>query len=171
MARVCGWLLLPLLFAITAACGASSLPGGVYSSQQYHFKITYPNGWQVNESNQPDAAAPLIVIITRSGERNANGVLVSSLTIDVLNLSALGGTQVAERLAKDKSLTPVTLAGLTAYRDRPTVQQGAGANSAVSVTHTDYFIVHGAYEYQLSIDALPGDGATLDTMARSFILL
>jgi hypothetical protein len=156
---------------LTAACGDSSLPGGVYTSQQYHFKVSYPAGWQANAKQQSDAPAPLIVIITRSSERSTAGSIISSLTIDVLDLNNAGGPQVAAQLAQDKSLTPITLSGLTAYRDQPTRQQGAGNVSNFAVTHTDYFIVHGAYEYQISIDALSGDEAALDTMARSFTIV
>lgn len=163
--------LLAIFTLLTAACGGPSLPAGVYTNQQYHFKVSYPTGWQVNVSQQPDASAPLIVIITRSDAHSTAGSIISSLTIDVLKLSDTGGPQVAAQLAQDKSLTTVTLAGLTAYRDQPTRQQGAGNESAYAVTHTDYFIVQGAYEYQMSIDALSGDESALDTMARSFTIV
>lgn len=164
-------LLLACLLVITAACGGTTtLPAGVYTSQQYHFHVAYPASWQVNVSQQPDAAAPLIVVITRSGAHETTGSLISALTIDVLNLSDAGGTQAAAKLASDKSLTPVTISGVTAYRDHPITQQGAGNESTVAVTHTDYYLIQGAYEYQISIDALPSDQAALDTMAHSFTL-
>ncbi len=171
LARACGTGLLALFTVLTAACGGSSLPGGVYTNQQYHFKVSYPAGWKVNVSQQPDAAAPLIVIITRSGERSVAGSIISSLTIDVLKVSDVGGSQVAARLAQEKNLTPVTLSGLSAYQDKPVQQQGAGNESAFTVTHTDYFLVHGAYEYQISIDAFSGDMTTLDAMAHSFAII
>ncbi len=163
--------LLAILVVFTAACGSTSLPAGVYTSQQYHFKVSYPTGWQVNVSQQPDAVAPLIVIITRSSVRSTAGSTISSLTIDVLKLSDTGGPQVATQLAQDKNLTPVTLSGLTAYRDKPTQQQGGGNQAGAVVTHTDYYIVQGAYEYQMSIDALSGDESALDTMANSFTIV
>jgi hypothetical protein len=170
--RACGAGLLALCMALVTACGGgASLPAGVYTNQQFHFRITYPAGWQVNESQQPGAAAPLIVIITRSGARSISGSLISSLTIDVLTLSDVGGSQVTTQLAKDKTLTPVTLSGLAAYRDQPTRQQGAGNQSGSIVTHTDYYLVQGAYEYQLSLDALSGDESALDTMAQSFTIV
>lgn len=171
MARFCGAGLLALCMALVTACGSgTSLPAGVYTNQQYHFRISYPDGWQANASQQSGATAPLIVIITRSGERSASGSIISSLTIDVLSLGDAEGPQVTAQLAKDKSLTPVTLSGLTAYRDQPTRQQGAGNESAFVVTHTDYYLVQGSYEYQLSIDALSGDESTLDTMTQSFTI-
>ncbi len=170
LVRACGIGSLTLFVILTAACGGSSLPGGVYTSQQYHFKVTYPAGWQANVQQQSDAPAPLIVIITRSGA-HSNAALISSLTIDVLNLSDIGGAKVATQLAQNKSLTPITLSGLTAYQDQPSQQQGAGNESAVTVTHTDYFLVHDAYEYQLSIDAFPGDTAALNSMAQSFTII
>jgi hypothetical protein len=170
--RACGAGLLALCMALVTACGGgASLPAGVYTNQQYHFRISYPAGWQVNESRQPGAAAPLIVIITRSGAHSALGSLISSLTIDVLALNDVGGPQVAAQLAKDKTLTPVTLSGLTAYRDQPIRQQGVGNQSSSVVTHTDYYLVQGAYEYQLSLDALSGDESALDTMAQSFTIV
>lgn len=171
LARISPSLLLACLVVGLVACGGATLPAGVYSSPQYHFRVTYPAGWQVNVSPQAGAAAPLIVIITRTGSHENTGSLISSLTIDVLNLSDIGGSQAAAKLASDKTLTPVTLSGITAYRDKPTTEQGAGNESAISVTHTDYFIVQGAYEYQMSIDALPADQAALDTMAQSFTII
>lgn len=171
LARACGAGLLAFCVVLIAACGGSSLPAGVYTNQQYHFKVSYPTGWQVNVKQQSDAPAPLIVIITRSGARSTTGSIISSLTIDVLKLSDTGGPQVATQLAKDTTLTPVTLSGITAYRDKPTQQQGAGNESAFTVTHTDYFIVHGAYEYQISLDALAGDESAVDAIARSFSIV
>ena len=170
--RACGAGLLALCMALVAACGGgASLPAGVYTNQQYHFRVSYPAGWQVNEFQQPGAPAPLIIVITRSGARSASGSLISSLTIDVLTLNDVGGSQVATQLAKDKTLTAVTVSGLTAYRDQPSRQQGAGNQSDIIVTHTDYYLVQGAYEYQLSLDALSGDESALDTMARSFAIV
>lgn len=171
LARACGTGLLAFCVALIAACGGSSLPAGVYTNQQYHFSLSYPSGWQVNVKQQSDAPAPLIVIITRSGARSTTGSIISSLTIDVLKLSDAGGPQVATQLAKDTTLTPVTLSGITAYQDKPTQQHGAGNESAFTVTHTDYFIVHGAYEYQMSLDALAGDESAVDAMARSFSIV
>lgn len=165
--RVFGLVALAMLL-LSACGGGASLPAGVYTNQQYGFRLTYPAGWQVNTSQQPGAAAPLIVIVTRSGARNTPGSAISSLTVDVLSLSDIGGTTVTAQLASDKTLSPVTLAGRAAYRDKPTQQQGNGALSAVSITHSDYYVVNGDYEYQISIDALAGDEATLDAMAQTF---
>jgi hypothetical protein len=161
---------LAFCLASMAACGGSTLPAGTYSSAPYHFKVSYPAGWQANISQQSGAAAPLILIITRSGSPTS-GALTSSLTIDVLVLSDVGGPNVAVNLAKDKTLSPATISGFPGYQDQPAQQQGAGNMSAEIVTHTDYYLVHGDYEYQISLDALPGDQKTLNTMARSFTII
>jgi len=62
-----GVLIACLALSLTlAACGTQAppnLPGGTYSSAQYHFKVTYPNGWKTNVSTQASATVPLILII------------------------------------------------------------------------------------------------------------
>ena len=172
MVRALGASALAALIALTTACGTTSLPAGVYTNQQYHFKVSYPTGWQTNVSSQPDATAPLILIITRSGEHpTAGAAVISSLTIDVLALSDVGGSAVAANLAKDKTLIPATISGLPGYQDHPTRQQGTGNTSTDVVTHTDFYLVHGAYEYQISIDALAGDDAALASMESSFTII
>ena len=64
-----------------------------------------------------------------------------------------------------------TISGLPAYR-ATSVQQPI-ANTQYSDTHTDYYLIHGGYEYQLSTDAVQGDNAAapLDAMLRSFTIL
>lgn len=158
-----------LLALALSACGSSELklPGGVYTSQQYAFRVSYPAGWQVNTSAQPNATAPLIVIITRSGTHQPPGSEISSLTIDVLDMSDASVAKSAAALAKNKTLSKITFGGQPGYSDRPALE--AGAN--VTLTHSDYYVVHGAYLYQLSSDALSGDGPALDLMAHSFTLL
>ncbi len=152
-----------------SGCGAAtnSLPGGVYTSQQYHFRVTYPAGWQANTSSQPAATAPLIVIITRSGARQQPGSLLSSLTIDVLNTRDASVAQTATALSKNSALSKITLGGQPGYRDKP-VQETSGS---VIVTHSDYYLVHNGYLYQISADALAGDGPTPNTMTQSFTIL
>lgn len=156
-----------------SSCGATTptLPAGAYTNQQYHFRVTYPAGWQVNTSAQPGAIAPLIVIITRSGARQTPGSQISTLTIDVLDMSNASVAQSAAALSKNSALSAMTFGGQPGYRDKPTVQTGAGSDASASVTHSDYFVAHGGYFYQVSTDALPGDGPTLDRMAQSFTLL
>ena len=160
-------LLAFLMFALSA-CGTTttSLPGGVYASAQYHFSVTYPTGWEANTSSQPNAPSPLIVIITRSGTHQPPGSQISSLTIDVLDMSNAGVAQTATALSKNKALSKTTFGGQPAYSDKPTVETNAG----VSLTHSDFYVVRGAYLYQVSTDALAGDGPALDTMAQSFTL-
>ena len=155
------------LVALSGCGGSTSLPGGVYTSQQYHFSVTYPKGWQANTSSQPNATAPLIVIITRSGARQQPGSLISSLTINVLNMRDSGVAQTATALRANKALTKVTIGGQPGYRDA-LVQETSGS---VIDTHSDYYVVHSGYLYEISSDALKGDGHTLDTMAQSFTFL
>ncbi|GAC1455210.1 MAG: hypothetical protein PVSMB4_15770 [Ktedonobacterales bacterium] len=47
-----------------------------------------------------------------------------------------------------------------------------GTPTALSDTHTDYYLVHGGYEYQLSTDAVSNDNAApaLAAMLRSFVI-
>ncbi|MGH2502695.1 MAG: hypothetical protein ACRDID_09295 [Ktedonobacterales bacterium] len=151
------------------ACGTTTtnLPSGVYTSAQYHFKVSYPTGWEVNASPQPNAPSPLIVIITRSGTHQPPGSQISSLTIDVLDMSNSGVAQTAAALAKNSALSKVTIGGQPGYSDKPTVETNAG----VTLTHSDFYVTHGVYLYQVSTDALSGDGPALQTMAQSFTLL
>ena len=167
---------LALVAALTlalSACGNSTpnLPGGVYTNQQYHFSVTYPKGWQVNTSSQPGATAPLIVIITRSGAQELPGSRISTLTIDVLDMSNASIAQTAAALAQNSALSKITFGGQPGYRDTPTTQTSAGSGTSATLTHSDYYVAHGGYLYQVSSDALSGDGPTLDTMAQSFKLL
>ncbi len=157
-----------LLTVALSACGdtAPKLPAGVYTNQQYHFRVTYPSGWQVNTSSQPGATAPLIVIITRSGTPQP-GSQISSMTIDVLDMSNAGVKQTAAALSKNNALSKTTFGGQPAFSDSPTKESGA----SVTLIHQDYYVVDGSYLYQVSTDALSGDASALDTMAQSFTLL
>lgn len=159
------------LALLVAGCGGgSSYPGGVYQSSQYHFSVRYPSGWQANTAPQPSAAVPLTVIITRSATRATNVSLVSSLTITVLNANAPGMAQSVASLGKNPALKQTTLGGQTAYTDGATQQTGTGPSGSLTVTHTDYYLVAGAYEYTITADALSGDEATIQQMMRSFTL-
>ncbi|MDE3229071.1 MAG: hypothetical protein KGO05_04250 [Chloroflexota bacterium] len=167
------WLVALAIFAalLLSACGSTSLPSGVYASQQYHFSVSYPAGWQVNSSPQPSATAPLILVITRTGSTALPGSQISSLTINILDMSNPGIAQNANSMKANKSLTRTTVGGQPGYRDTPVSQPGAASGSSVTVIHSDYYVVHGAYFYTISTDALPGDSATLDQMAQSFRFL
>lgn len=163
--------LLATLALALSACGSNSLPSGVYTSQKYGFSVAYPTGWQVNTSPNPAATAPLIVLITRTGATELPGSQISSLTINVLDMSNPGIAQNAASLSANKNLTKTTVGGQPGFRDNPVIQPGGGANSALSVRHSDFYVVHGAYFYTLSTDALSGDSAALSQMVRSFKLL
>ncbi|HEX8996571.1 MAG TPA: hypothetical protein VF812_11110 [Ktedonobacterales bacterium] len=165
--------MLAMLALVVSACGTSTpnLPSGVYTSQQYHFSVTYPAGWQVNASSQPNAEAPLIIIITRSGTRQNPGSQISSLTVDVLDLSNPSISQTAAALSKNRSLSKITIGGQLGYRDKPVQETGGGADASATMTHSDYYVAYGRYLYQISTDALAGDGPALDTMAQSFKIL
>jgi hypothetical protein len=169
---------LVVLLALSA-CGTVAstpkhdLPGGVYTNAPYHFRIAYPQGWQVNVSpaRESSAISPVTVLITRSGELQANGSLVSTFTIIVLSTGAAPVATAVARLRKDPSVHALTLSGMPAYQAAP-VQQPI-PNTQFSDTHTDYFLIHGGYEYQLSTDAVQGDNASaaLEAMLQSFTIL
>ncbi|HLY31605.1 MAG TPA: hypothetical protein VKQ36_11290 [Ktedonobacterales bacterium] len=155
------------------ACGSGnpappSVPGGVYKSVTYHFQVRYPAGWQANATTA-NTSAPLILTITQTNVRSAQGALISIFTLEVLSLKDPTVRKSANQLASDKTLTHITLAGLPAYRDTPLTQQSPGAQA--SVTHTDYYLLHGAYEYQISTDALKGEEATLQSIVNSFTIV
>jgi hypothetical protein len=189
--------LLCTLGIIMGACGGPSAPNPparTCISGQYHFQLNYPDGWKaqavvvkVDPSASPltcvqagsadvtpggSAAIPLTVILTHTnGKQVASHV--STLTIEVISLSELqridaDSAKKARELAKDKTLHAVQLAGLTAYESDPVDQPVTGAD--VSITHTDYYLVHDSVEYQLSTDAVSDDGAqaALQSMLQSF---
>ncbi|HEU5345815.1 MAG TPA: hypothetical protein VFU60_15820, partial [Ktedonobacterales bacterium] len=118
-------------------------------------------------SAQPNAPSPLIVIITRTGTHQPPGSQISSLTIDVLDMSNAGVAQTAAALSKNSALSKVTFGGQPGFADKPTVETNAGA----TLTHSDFYVVRGAYLYEVSTDALVGDGPALQTIAQSFTLL
>jgi len=93
----------------------------------------------------------------------------------VLNLSDTYVARAAAGLATDASLHKTTISGLPGYVSSPEQQPLPGPNgtpSAQTDTHTDYYLVHGGYEYQISIDVLSGDGAdaALAAMLQSFTI-
>lgn len=173
--------LLLALGALLAACGtpqvqgpSTHLPGGMYSNAQYHFKISYPTGWQVNAvapSPGPDDIVPLTVEITRSSDRQASESLVSTFTIAVFDAGNATFAANATPLAADTTKHAVQIAGQPGYADTPVQQQVPG--TAITATHADYYLIHGSYEYQLSTDDVSSDDASpaLASMLQSFTLL
>jgi len=159
-----------LLCLALAACGnpsAPNPPAGVYSSAAYGFTVRYPTGWKANALTA-QTSAPLILIITKSATGSTPGAQVSTFTLDVLSLSDKSIAANAALLPKNKTLTHITLAGQPAYRDTPATQSAQG--SSVVVTHTDYYLLHGGYEYQISTDAIPGDATAVQGIVNSFTL-
>ncbi len=180
------WLLRALVVALAgaaclfiAACGSPStpqlnLPGGIYSSAPYGFKVTYPRNWQPNSYNatpSTDNSAtpiPFNLIITRTGDSHSAASLISTCTITVLNMKNKDIAKSAASLATNKTLQPVTIGGEPGYKSSPLVQDIP--NSQISVTHIDYYVIHGDYEYQISTDSVKGDNADADlaSMVASF---
>jgi hypothetical protein len=176
------WALLVL-----AGCGLSGASppqfnGGTYQSPpQYHFKITYPNGWRANTvadlSGTPSAnpVFPLTVEITRSSASEVTSSIVSNLTVALLDLR---NPQLVDKdllkTATTRSANPayhaVKIAGLTAYATAP-LQQTL-PNGGQTITHVDYYLLVNNIEYHISTDAVSGDHADDDlaSMLTSFTL-
>lgn len=158
-----------MLAGALAACGtprpslSAALPGGTYTSAQYHFSITYPTGWQANVAPAPSPVSgasptvPLTLIITRTSDTQGNVDLDSNLTIMVLDASDPIIAPSVAALAKDTNERHVTIGGLPAYADPPATQQVQG--SSVTDTHTTYYVLANGYEYQITTDALSSDNA------------
>jgi hypothetical protein len=189
----------PLAACSNAGNGqARPLPGGTYSSTAYHFSVTYPSGWALSANGctggtgggttcdqllgtatvgagQAAAAVPLQITITRAGQASAVSPGGSSFAVAVLDLRDPNVAKAAARLAADPALHKATLANLPAYASAPMPLSLPGANgtpSARTDTHTDYYVVHSDYEYQITVDAVSGDGAegALQQMLSSFAL-
>ncbi len=175
------------------------LPGGTYTSAAYHFRVTYPEGWSLSVSTcesggancsglgaatatatatQTAVAVPLQLIIARTSQRTTPSPTVSTFTITVLNLSAPYVAGAAGQLAKDHNLRQTTISGLAAFASTPIQQQlpgpgGTPGPGTPTDTHTDYYLVHGGYEYQISMDALSSDDGAdqaLQAMLQSFTI-
>jgi len=171
-----------VIAVLLVACGTSTpaLPtvsGGTYTSARFHFTVTYPDGWQAHEiqGSSPSTAIPLTVIITRTGDTQDNGALVSTFTVALMNAHdptiAQGiATLEAQARAEGSPLLAIALAGKPALQAPSVKQQLPG--SQLSATHTDYYLILTDYEYQLSTDAVDGDNAepALQSMLQSFTL-
>jgi len=158
-----------------AGCGASAatlppVPGGTYTSQQYQFKVTYPQGWSANVQAQPSQPIPLVLVITRTMSNASAGPAVSTFTVMVFSLRGTNA-QAAPAVSGNHDLRQITLGKLRAYTSAPVNEPIQGTN--VAVTHTDYFVVSSDYEYQISTDDVHGENATsaLTSMLHSFTLM
>ncbi len=181
--RVIPWCLLCLAMLAVAACGTSAPPvpvaaGGVYSSDAYHFKLTYPSGWQVStpSGTAASAAIPLEIVVTRINAQASGGGQVSTLTVVVFNAhDATVAAQIKSLLQQVRTpasgFVPVSISGVKGYRhaQSPTIIYG----SQITDTHTDYYLITPKYEYQISTDAVSSDNdqSALAKMVQSFTLL
>ena len=144
------------------------LPAGVYTNAQYHFSIHYPTGWQPTVTESGSTVAPLLVTITRSSDLAGHGSVVSTLTVAVFDAKNPTIAQSIAGLPTQAGLHTTTISGVVAYATAPNTQAAPGAS--IKVTHTEYYVVAGGYEYQLSTDAIQGDSAdsALAQMLASF---
>lgn len=167
-----------LVALMVAACGSPSLnlPGGSYNNDTYGFHVNYPRNWQANPYDATvtpgDSAAasaiPFTLVITRTGDSHTSAALVSTCTITIMSLKNSDIAKGAADLASNKLLEKVTIGGAQGYKGKPITQEVP--NSQISVTHTDFYVVHGDYEYQISTDSVKGDNADgdLDSIIASF---
>jgi hypothetical protein len=186
-AATCALPLLTAMLLIFSGCGASSaappqFSAGTYASPpQYHFKVSFPNGWKANTITDATATTaanpvfPLTVTITRSSTSQATSSIVSNLTVALLDLrnpqlvdKAL--LKTATTRSANPAYHPVKIAGLTAYATAP-VQQTL-PNGGQVITHVDYYLLVNNIEYHISTDAVSGDqvDADLASMLASFSL-
>lgn len=145
----------------------TALPGGVYTNAQYHFSVRYPSGWNPNVTSTGSTLAPMQVAITRSSDLSGHGSVVSTFTVALFDAKNATVAKSITALPKQTGIHTVTLAGVQAYATTPSTQAAPGS---VSVTHTEYYLVSSGYEYQISTDAVQGDGAddALNQMLQSF---
>ena len=78
--RQWGWSVVALLALLLAGCGQTStdvartLPGGVFTSQPYHFAVTYPAGWVANSNGCGAASGTCNVSTLLAAARPARSV-------------------------------------------------------------------------------------------------
>jgi hypothetical protein len=151
--RQWGWSVVALLALLLAGCGQTStdvartLPGGVFTSQPYHFAVTYPAGWVANSNGCGAAsgtcnvlagtatvgagqvvAVPLQVTITRADQSAATSPVVSSFAVTVLDLRDPNVAAAAHALVTAPGLRSMTLAGQPAYATTPVEQTLPASN-------------------------------------------
>ena len=176
------WTLIVLTSCGVSSAASPQFSGGTYESPpQYHFKLSYPNGWKSNiiddATGTPVAnpVFPLTVEITRSSTSQAISSIVSNLTVAVLDLR---DPQLVDKdllkAVTTRSANPayhaVKLAGLTAYATAPLQQ--TFPNGGQTITHVDYYLLVNNIEYHISTDAVSGDKTDDDlaSMLASFTL-
>jgi hypothetical protein len=182
----CALSLVAAALLLLAGCGASGAPapqfnGGTYQSPpQYHFKVSYPNGWATNlvtdsTSTTANSVFPLTVEITRSSTSQATSSIVSNLTVAVLDLRNAqlvdkGLLKTVTTRSANPAYHAVKIAGFTAYATSPLQQ--ALPNGGQTITHVDYYLLVNNIEYHISTDAVSGDKADDDlaSMLASFTL-
>jgi hypothetical protein len=175
------------ILALSTCGGTANKPlphqsGATIGSAQFHFRLTYPDGWDCSWAGPsapaacsspaatPTASASDVIPLTVEITKSDTGVLPAMLSISVLSLSDPSIGASARALPTQKGLHKVTLSGLTAYADTAVQQPVPG--TSVTDTHTDYYLVHRSYEYQLSTDSLSNDdsAAALSSMLSSFTI-
>lgn len=165
-----------------AACRAtttqSTLPGGTYRNDTFHFSVSYQTGWQVNVAPASTASQgiPLHVVITRTTSLQSNSSLVSNCSITVLNTQnsdvALLLKPLKDRIQrKDTRLRAVSLGGQPGFQEEPVRQDIPGTQ--LSDTHTNYYLLLGTYVYEINTDAISSDNAdaALQSMVASFTIV
>jgi hypothetical protein len=115
-----------------------------------------------------------VLTITRVGQQSGTGP-TSNLTVTVWDLSNPTAAAQAASLTKNPALHSTTIAGLPGFAASPSLQPlpgKVGSSTSVTDAHSDYFVVHGGYEYQLTTDVISGDNAAsaLQSMVTSFQL-
>lgn len=177
--RASAAVLMGVACLVIAACGSPStpqlhLPGGTFSSATYGFHVTYPRNWKLNPYDATPSASgsavaiPFNLVITRTGDTHSAASLISTCTITVMNMKNTDIAKSAANLATNKALHAATIGGAQGYKSSPLVQNIP--NTQISVTHIDYYVIHGGYEYQISTDSVKGDNADadLESMIASF---
>lgn len=174
-------LVLALACLVSAACGTSTarppkLLAGTFTSDAYHFRLSYPDGWKLTTLPNTSSAIPLTLEITHTSTLQASASFVSTLNLTVANIhDPAEATPVAllqkQLRAPGGGYQTITLAGRPAYQDSPTQQ--ISPDGTLTITHTDYYLFAGSFEYAFSTDAVSADGgdAALQQMLQSFTLL
>lgn len=130
-------------------------------------------------------AVPVQVSISRAGAHSTAVPVVSAFTITVWDLREPTAAAQAAGWAHNPSLHAMSIGGQPGFAGTPIQEPvvpttstagaaGTGTASsgadAVMDTHTDYYVVHGGYGYQISTDAISGEDAVsaLQGMLQSF---